>query len=193
MRIGINVPNELLERLKPLKKTSNVSQICRDAIKERVEAYERAMARANEDGMQAVVEQEIDWETLGQEDAKLWMQLASLQDFDQLFHGLDVLRRQKRSPGSWIAPDLPGAKTFHSRVHENQEWFLRQCELDENTNHVQRAESAYDLGWGSYMTAVWQMLRDRIAEDTKAREAALKQTCVDIELPDHLMCAEQSM
>jgi hypothetical protein len=33
MRIGINIPNDLYERFKPLRAIYNLSQVCRDAIK----------------------------------------------------------------------------------------------------------------------------------------------------------------
>lgn len=56
MRLGINVPNDLNERFKPLKATYNLSEICREAIKSKVEAYEKAMAQADSDGMQAVAD-----------------------------------------------------------------------------------------------------------------------------------------
>ena len=41
-RIGVNIPNELIKRLEPLKPEMNVSQICREAITRHLEAYERA-------------------------------------------------------------------------------------------------------------------------------------------------------
>ena len=50
MRIGINIPNDLHRRLEPLKQYVNVSQICREAIEDRIRCYERALAsRSNED------------------------------------------------------------------------------------------------------------------------------------------------
>ncbi len=199
MRIGINVPDDLIASLKPFRNAINISQVCRGALQARIKAYERASALANdEEGMQVAVErlrqeyreQEIDWEALGHEDAKLWVQLASLQDFEDLFHRLEVLQRQEQAPSSRIALHLPGVKTFADRQNENKEWFCRQYALDDNTNHNQQAESAYDLGWLSYVLAVWQMVKDGIAEDTKAREEALRETSADKELSDHLMSAE---
>ena len=44
MRIGINIPNELHRRLEPLKQHINISQICREAIEERIGCYEKALA-----------------------------------------------------------------------------------------------------------------------------------------------------
>ena len=85
MRIGVNVPDDLLKQMEPIKHMTNLSQVCREAIKDRVDAYERARARADREGMQEVAarlwqeysEQAVDWETVGYEDAKMWVQLAS--------------------------------------------------------------------------------------------------------------------
>ena len=45
MRIGINIPNELHRRLEPLKQYINISQICRDAIEDRIKCYEKGFGR----------------------------------------------------------------------------------------------------------------------------------------------------
>ncbi|GAI08168.1 unnamed protein product, partial [marine sediment metagenome] len=102
MRIGINVPNDLLKRMEPLKQMINVSQVCRDAIQACVDTYERARERARQDGMEEVaigLQQELesydlDWEALGHEDAKLWIQKASLKDFEHFAHNLKGRQEQ---------------------------------------------------------------------------------------------------
>ena len=43
--VGVNIPNGLHRRLEPLKQYINVSQICRDAIEERIRCYEKALAQ----------------------------------------------------------------------------------------------------------------------------------------------------
>ncbi|MBF8268004.1 MAG: hypothetical protein HW388_1512 [Dehalococcoidia bacterium] len=110
MRIGIKVADDILKRMEPFRHLTNVSQICRDAIEAWVDSYERARNRAREDGMEAVAarlqsehaEQTVDWEALGHEDAKLWVQMATLEDFETLFHNLKVKERQGRSSENWI-------------------------------------------------------------------------------------------
>ena len=57
MRIGVNVPDDLLKQMEPIKHMTNLSQVCREAIKDRVDAYERARARADREGMQEVAAQ----------------------------------------------------------------------------------------------------------------------------------------
>ena len=53
MRLGINIPYDLHQRLMPLKQYVNVSQICRQAIEDRVRCYEKALASRNGRGHRA--------------------------------------------------------------------------------------------------------------------------------------------
>ena len=199
MRIGINLPDELIKTLEPIKAFTNVSQICRQAIRERVDAFQRATDRAQSDGMDTAaarlitehVNQYVDWEALALEDAKLWVQLASLEDFDDLFHNL----RKKESKGrtdNWIPTNgfLAGTKTFVDRQYENQDWFYRQVEMDDAVNHIQVAETLYANSWLSYVTAVWQMVREGISAEARVREEALKNSRLEPEVPAHLKRSE---
>ena len=76
---GVNVPDELRRRIEPIRRATNVSQICWQAIKDWADAYERATDRARGDGMDEAAtrlqaereRQSVDWEALGHEDAKL--------------------------------------------------------------------------------------------------------------------------
>ena len=170
MRIGINVPTDLLKRMEPLKQMINISQVCRDAIQAWVDTYERARERARQDGMEEVAiglrqeleSYELDWEALGYENAKLWVQKASLKDFEHFAHNLKVGRSKGRTPGIWMAPYLPGTRSYGERQHEHREWFERQCELDEESNPYMQAKEEYERGWMSYVIAVWEMAKQPI-------------------------------
>jgi hypothetical protein len=195
MRIGINLPDELIKTLEPIKAFTNISQICRQAIKDRVDAFQRADARARSDGMDeaaarliaAHAHQIVDWEALALQDARLWVQLASLKDFDDLFHNLRIKENKGRTD-NWIPTNgfLAGTKTFVDRQYENQAWFYRQVEMDDALNHIQIAETLYTNSWLSYVTAVWQMVRDGIAAEAKDREEVAKNARLEPEVPDHL-------
>ncbi len=199
MRIGINVPDDLLKRMEPLKTVTNVSQICRDAIKTHVEAYERAMTRAKEDGMNTIVErlgnmlvpQEVDWELLGIEDAKIWVRLAKLEDFEYLSHRLEVLERQGGSPYEVPIPRVQGDKIFEERSYEHNEWFDRQIEADEESNPYVEAKLIYQRGKLSYILAVWNMAKEiakeRYKTESIARENARREARNQIKVPDHLI------
>ena len=196
MRIGINIPNDLYERFKPLRATYNLSQVCRDAIKGRIESYEKGREQAGTDGMGALADrfwQEyakktiLDWEAIGRENARKWAEDASLQDFEDLFHNISIHRRKGAEPGeflgSWkIAPD----NRFEVAQQQHDDWFERQFNLDETTNHYILAKAEYNRGWVSYMTAVWQMLREKIEADAEARLKARQQGMPKPELPANL-------
>jgi len=199
MRIGINVPDDLLKRMEPIRTVTNISQICRDAIRTYVEAYERAMTRAKEDGMNTIAERlgnmlvprEVDWELLGTEDAKVWVQLAKVGDFEYLLHRLEVLERQGSSPYEVPIPQVQGVKFFEERSSENEEWFYRQIEADEESNPYIEAKSIYQRGKLSYILAVWEMAREIAKERYKinsiAREKARKEAQNQIEIPERLI------
>lgn len=187
MRIGLNVPNDLLESFKPLKGVYNLSQICREAIKSRIEAYERAVNQAKSDNMQAVAKRlfgqytrkvDVDWESVGRNDARVWAQLASLDDFEGFFYNLKVHKKLGRSePGPYLFPRLLSeAPRFENHMSEHDEWFARQIELDESVNPYIEAEKDYLRGWLSYLTAVWQMVKEHIAADTVTMEKTIKES-----------------
>lgn len=196
MRIGINIPNDLYERFKPLRATYNLSQVCRDAIKARIESYEMARKQANDDGMEALANrfwQEyskktiLDWEAIGRENAKKWAEGASLEDFENLFHNISVRKRTGGELGeflgSWrIAPE----NRFEVAQQQHEDWFVRQFELDEGPNYYILAQQEYSRGWVSYLTAVWQMLREKIEADAAARKKAREQGTPKPELPANL-------
>lgn len=195
MRIGINVPDELLKKLEPNKAVTNISQICRQAVKDRVDAFQRANDRAQSDGMDAAaarlitehVNQSVDWEALALEDAKLWVQLASLEDFDDLFNNLRIKETKGRSD-NWIpvGRNVAGTKTFMDRQHEHKDWFYRQIGLDDTLNPFEAAETIYTRSWLLYVTAVWQMVRDGIEAEARGREEAVKNSRSEVAVPTHL-------
>ena len=186
MRIGINISNDLMEKFKPLKGSYNLSRICRDAVKSYIEAYEKAVNQAKSDDMQDVAKRlfgqysrkmDVDWESVGRNDARVWAQLASLDDLEGFFYNLKVHKKLGRSePGPYLFPRLLGeAPRFENHISEHDGWFARQIELDESANPYITAKQDYHRGWLSYLTAVWQMVKEQIADDKAAMEKILKE------------------
>lgn len=196
MRLGINIPNSLIEQFKPLKDTYNLSQICREAIKKRIESYEKAKRQSVDDGMEVVADrlwQEyhkktvLDWEALGRDDARTWVQLATLEDFEALLHNVAIHSKK----GGDLSPFLlyrriPGTKRFEDHQPEHEDWFTRQCELDEESNPYIWAKTEYYHGWFAYVTAVWQMVKDRITSDAIKRQKDREKARTKIDVPDSL-------
>ena len=202
MRLGINVPNSLLEQFNPLKDTYNLSQICREAIQERVESYERAKRQSIGDGMEAAADrlwQEyhkktvLDWEAIGRDDAKTWVQLATLEDFENLFHNVAIRKKKGGDLGAFLQyRQIPGTKRFEDHYTEHETWFTRQMELDENTNPHIWAETEYYHGWFSYVTAVWQMVKNRITADAIKRQKEREKAGSKVDVPEKLRNIEEA-
>ena len=48
-RISISLPDSLMAKLEPIKDGINISQLCREALEQRVAAYQRAASRNGND------------------------------------------------------------------------------------------------------------------------------------------------
>ena len=168
MRLGINIPNNLYKRMEPIKQRVNISQICRDAIEEWVNAYERGLEQAKQDEMEELVNQlkqalkpyVVDWEELGREDARIWAQKATSEDFEHFAHNLKVGRGHGRTPGIWMAPHLPNTPFYGQRQAENKEWFKQQLDKNSDANPYQIAEEEYERGWTSYLIAILNLANE---------------------------------
>jgi hypothetical protein len=198
MRIGVNIPNELLERLKPLKSTHNISEICREALKNYIESYEKASQGKGGDDMAALANRlyqeyakktpKVDWEAIGRENAKKWAEGASLQDIEDVIHNISIHRRRGLDPGEFLGSwRIPEGCRFEDAQNKHEDWFDRQFELDERPNYYMVAKQDYNRGWVSYLTAVWQMVRARIKADDAAWEKARQQSKPKPELPTNLV------
>ena len=81
-RISISLPDSLLAKLEPIKDGINISQLCREALDQRVTAYERAAYRNGDnldfDGLLHRLREERDrfggkFEQLGKNNAAAWL------------------------------------------------------------------------------------------------------------------------
>lgn len=211
MRIGINVPNELHAKLRPMKEWTNASEICRSALADYVAAYERAAGQAKQDGMRKIANSlaaeqsalEVDWEALAYEDAKQWLELATLKDLENLFHNLEVSRRLGRADFIPFLRWIPGTKDFMDRSGEHREWFYRQMELDESVdsnqilenafNCRQIAGNAYNRAWLFYVRSVWQMVNGHAEERRREGERTRANIAAQAKPPEHLRSKEQNI
>ena len=141
MRIGINIPNELMRRLEPLKPELNISQVCRDALEAKAKSHEQMLARLNDDGIKSAVDQaweqekeflaaiEFDWEMLGYEDAESWVKAASWDDWDDLMLDIEVYEERNRPAWDFVPPIIDGVKWFTNRrgeLHDHMEQARKQ-------------------------------------------------------------------
>ncbi len=193
MRIGIDIPDELMRRLEPLKSQLNVSQLCREAIEARVAQFERNVVvldnSESTSAIRAAVEQEmawlkivdVDWGQYGYEDAIDWVKAAGLKDWDQWRRSLEVGRRHNRPAWQTQIP-LSGnrrhvAKLFHDRLTEYMD--VIGCQSDEFSEwryehglyvDVRLAEREYHRAWSAYVAAAWdkkQRVKNELEEELR--------------------------
>ena len=225
MRIGINIPKELHHRLQPLKGTMNISQICREALETHVGKYEQFSGWLDSDNAKEIVAEvcaqelkrkamvEVDWETLGYQDAKDWVQAAALADWDYWnrcrndpgllsqntiwVHGRHV--RDGTGRGEFVSPG--SARTFHERHREHVDFIHKQDAeffewMDEEYNGISpvydrgSAERAYGRGWMAHTTAVWEMIcqkREEYERNWQSDHAAARWNRPAPEVPEHIL------
>lgn len=165
MRLGINIPSSLYKRMDPIKQRVNISQICRDAIEEWVNAYEHSLDKAKEDGMEHLADELrqawepyiVDWQEVGREDARIWAEKATTENFEHFAHNLKIGKGHGRTPGVWMAPHLPDTPFYGQRQAEHEEWFIQQFDEDSDTNPYLIAQEEYERGWTSYLIAILNM------------------------------------
>ena len=179
MRLGINIPNELHRRLEPLKQYINVSQICREAIEDRIRCYEKALASRSDQGIVSAIEEawkeelkmraivEIDWGMLGCEDAEAWVTRARVHDWAYLQHRQDIIRNQGRPRWEVPPPHLEGANAFddrmaelRDRIHQQDEhffdWLYESGGIDRGA-----AEREYMNAWLAYTDSAWDLIGEK--------------------------------
>ena len=206
MRIGINVPNELLKQVKQIRPEVNVSQVCREALEHRVEVAQRAAAQAVSDGVSEHVERldrsvakppmEPDWEAYALDDARAWVSRITPEVWERFIYQADFLRRKGRDETEmvhiWSHGD--GVEGFARRLNEAQEWFISQYDLDfesgTSSNLHEKAEREYGRAWLGYVNEVRRLL-EKLRKDeydrVMAERAEYRRSRPDPELPAQLV------
>ena len=168
MRLGINIPNSLHKRIEPLRDQINISQICRDAIEEWVNAYEKSIEKVDYDGVGEVADKLkeawkayiVDRQEVGRQDAKIWAEKATSENFAHFAHNLKVGRGHGRTPGVWMAPHLPDTPMYHGRQQEHETWFIQEMDIDQNSNPYLKATEDYEIGWTSYLITILNQAKE---------------------------------
>ena len=182
--------------MEPIRDTMNTSQVCREAIETYVDDYERARDRLEADHLEGIVDRlsseeeelEVDWEELGWTDARVWVEGASKEYFDHIFHKVDVLKKQGRP--TWIAAEYPlpveGASYYLQRVGEHLGYFEQIITHNPESDPHKDAQEEYCRAWLAYVCAVREKIR--LLREERL-EAMLKSPSVraEPEVPEQLM------
>ena len=193
MRIGINIPDELMQRLEPLKPDLNISQVCREALVAKAEKYERMAASLRDEEINAAVDAlsereqalsdavDLDWEMLGYEDAAAWTKAATWDDWDDLLAELHMYMETNWPEWKIIPPSIDGVKSIFDR---RGELHMREQQIRETDRSLylrllkklaQRDHEAinrqYMTAWLTHVKAVWELVTQRDLERLEHRWA----------------------
>ena len=202
MRIGINVPDELLQKVKETQPPVNVSQVCRDALECYVEVSDRARAQTVADGVDEHVIRlaksvqtpmiEPDWEAYALDDARDWVQAVTPESWQQFMHQCEVLRRKKRDEAEMV--DIwsqdGDCKGLLLRLQQHREWFELQFESDVVVDPYDKAREEYSRAWLGYVYEVRRKLEDHYRveyQNVMAERAEERRSRKDPDLPPHLI------
>ena len=150
-RISISVPDSLIARLEPIKDSINISQLCREALEQRVGAFEWAADRGGDDpDSESLVlrlreEREVfegRFELLGREGAAAWLNFASYPDVKSV--------TDNHAPPSMLKYRLPRA-AFKVLKHD-----MEEAKLDCEGPHA----VVYKTAWLDHVRAVWTQIVD---------------------------------
>ena len=167
-RVSISIPNKLMTRLEPIKDGINISQLCREAIEQRVAAFERASNGEGKtldlDGLVRRLREERElsegnFEQLGKDNAATWMSSASYQE------GKAVTDNQ--GPVNMRSYRLPRA-AFKIMKHD-----MEEAQLDCEGPHT----VGYKTAWLDYVRTVWAQVVDRV--EPAGRHEAMETVAVD--------------
>ena len=161
-RISISLPDSLMAKLEPIKDEINISQLCREALEQRVAAYQRAASRNGNDlDFDALVHRlrgERDkfggkFEQLGKSNAAVWLTVASYLEIQNVAgHG--------RTNGM-LKYKLPRS-AFNAMKQDMQEVKLT-CDGPQAV--------VYKTAWLDYVKAVWSEAVE-LMEEPGAGQAA---------------------
>ena len=206
MRIGINVPNELVKRIKQIRPAVNVSLVSREALEKRAEFHERVAAQVAADDIEEHIQRlaesgsgsliEPDWESYGLEDARDWVRAVTPETWDRFIYQYDHLVGKGRSVEEmvdlWSASN--NARGLPNRLDENSEWFIEQYDVlissGSNDNLHDRATREYAQAWLSYVVEVRSRLEKRRKEEYErvmAEREEERQSLKSAELPSQLI------
>ena len=207
MRIGINVPNDLIQRVKAVQPDVNISRVCREALEELVSRQDLVEIRVNADGTAERILEfsrsqdnplvEPDWAGYAWEDAKEWVSKVTPDEWDDFCESYDY----DESAGVGFDTVVLLHGNFFKWEQENEAWFrqrfrqLRKSNgnakiLDSAKGPLDSAKRKYNDSWLSYVRKVRQKQRDFFEAEYKRHIDEIDkrvQARLSPEVPPHLL------
>ena len=164
-RISISIPDKLMQRLEPIKDNINISKLCREALEQRITAFERAARREGDvldlDSLVLRLRQEkdasgIQFEDVGRQNAVAWLNTVSYVEFKNVAEASDSPNMDKYK--------LPRA-AFRC---------MKQDMAESNAGCEGTPAVTYKTAWLDHVRSVWAQVVDRL-EDTNHKETNHKE------------------
>jgi len=152
-RISISIPDSLMAKLEPIKDGINISQLCREALEQRVAAWERAAERNGKDlDLDALVDRlrgERDlfggkFEQFGKNNAADWLTVAPYLEIQDI-------ATHNHSEG------MPKYKLPHS-AFKAMKRDMQEMKLGCDGSHA----VVYKTAWIDYVKTVWADMVERL-------------------------------
>lgn len=177
MRMGINVPNDLLRRVREIDLEVNISQVCREALQWKVDFAVRASALALEDaiaierlnGELGPVSLGPDWTAMAYEDARAWLREVTAEQWRRFVWDVEFLRRrgerETEMVQSW-SREVEGRGLAQRVWVDWREWLIEQEDAlytagVTDVNLYRQAREEYAAAWFAYVQAAWKLLDER--------------------------------
>ena len=184
MRIGINVPNELISQVKAIDPEVNISQLCRDALKTYVAEADRITERIAIDGMDEhavrfamLYEHPLnppDWIGYALDDAQEWLSRIEPDKWEWFIMFYEDHKALGRDLFNLPAPDP--IRGFHYWQRKHEDWYEWQY-MNGNDTFMSDWRK-YDSTWRSYVEKVrekqLEILEDKRQKELIGRKEALK-------------------
>ncbi len=188
MRIGINVPDELLKKLEPIRGTINLSEEFRAMLEEKAQAYEKADKSLTEATLNKRIAElrktykllSIDWQKAGQEDAKRWC-----DDEKTSFRMLTYYyNKALNSPPQELPVEAGGH--LHNLITKSKEDLYALMDQEPDVDWWDRFEKPYKLGWKAYLQAIARRIDSELQSLIAKNEATIGRLKIPAEMAQSL-------
>ena len=165
-RISISIPDKLMARLEPIKDSINISRLCREALDQRINAFERAARREGGvldlDSLVLRLRQEQDasavqFEDVGRQNAVAWLNTVSYVEFKNVAEASD-----SSNMDNYRLPRV----AFRG---------MKQDMAEANAGCEGAPSITFKTAWLDHVRSVWAQVVDRL-EDTNHKEPVVAAT-----------------
>ena len=205
MRIGVNVPNDLLQQVKKINPPVNVSDVCRKALEEYVNLARRTASQVHSDNVDVKITHlfqetslppEPDWVGLALDNAANWVRSVMPEEWNDFVEDVDGMR-QKEQPedllvGVWTLQY--GGKGIMSHLAEYGDLLMRAARPSVRAvlarDAWDRGRREYTRAWLGYVYEVRRLIEQRrkeAYERLRAEYDAAFRARPGPEVPEHLL------